>query len=170
MKKDMTREQLHTAFADSFAEDGSACIAADALSEAEDELQTLFPASFVAFAKDVGAIFTPSLLDLVTGGESEIAPPGASFDIQNFLTAEEIVETTRAYHEGGMETWFIAVASDSMGNVFGFRQHTEAPRPDDATLMVFDHDFCKTDVEAESFDTWIASFLNMKKDTQQDAP
>ena len=105
----MTREQLHSAFADSFAEDDCACIAADALSNAEAELQTLFPASFVAFAKNVGAIFTPSLLDLVTGGESEIAPPGASFDIQNFLTAEEIVETTRAYHEGGMNTWFIII-------------------------------------------------------------
>jgi hypothetical protein len=166
----MTREQLHRSFADSFAADESACITADALSKAEAELQTLFPASFLAFAEKVGAIFTPGILDLVTGGESEVAPPGASFDVQNFFTAEEIVETTRAYHEGGMETWFIAVASDSMGNVFGFRQHTEAPRPDDATLMVFDHDFCKTDVEAESFDAWISSFLTMKKDTQQDAP
>ena len=166
----MNREQLHTAFGDSFAADGSAPISEDALLGAEGELQTLFPTSFMSFAKKNGAIFTPDILDLVTGGESEIAPPGASFDVQNFFTAEEIVETTRTYHEGGMDSWFIAIASDSMGNVFGFRQHTESPRLDDAVLMVFDHDFCKTDVEAESFDGWITSFLNMKKDTQQDAP
>lgn len=165
----MQREQIHTVFAATFSAGDPAPITAEALSRAEVELQTLFPASFVAFTTRVGAIFTPGILDLVTGGESEVAPPGASFDVQNFFTAEEIVETTRAYHEGGMDTWFVAVASDCMGNVFGFRQHTESPRLDDATLMVFDHDFCKTDVEAESFDAWITSFLNMKKDTQKDA-
>jgi hypothetical protein len=165
----MNREQLHAAFADSFAVDDSAPIPEEELTRAEAELRTLFPTSFIAFAKKVGAIFTPGILDLVTGGESEVAPPGASFDVQNFFTAEEIVKTTRTYHEGGMDPWFIAIASDSMGNVFGFRQHNELPRLDDDVLMVFDHDFCKADVEAESFDAWITSFLNMKKDTQQDA-
>jgi hypothetical protein len=166
----MNREQLHAAFADSFAADDSAPIPEEELTWAEAELWTLFPTSFIAFAKKVGAIFTPGILELVSGGVSEVAPPGASFDVQNFFTAEEIVETTRTYHEGGMDPWFIAIASDSMGNVFGFRQGSELPRLEDDVLMVFDHDFCKAYVEAESFDAWITSFLKMKKDTLQNTP
>ena len=163
----MNREQLHATFAESFAVGSSALIPEEALSQAEVELQTLFPASFVGFAKRVGAIFTPGILDLVTGGESEVAPPDASFDVQNFFTAEEIIDTTRTYHDGGMDPWFIAIASDCMGNVFGFRQHRDSPRLDDAALMVFDHDFNKVDLEAESFDAWLTSFLRMKEETQQ---
>ena len=162
----MQREQLHATFTAAFSEGDSAPITADALSRTEVELQTIFPASFVAFATRFGAIFTPGILDLVTGGDSEVAPPGASFDVQNFFSDEEIIETTRMYHDAGMDRWFIAIASDCMGNVFGFRQQTEPPRIDDAVLMVFDHDFCKTAVEAESFDAWITSFLTMKKETE----
>jgi len=165
----MQREQLHTVFAATFSAGDPAPISAEALSRAEVELQPLFPASFVAFATRVGAIFTPGILDLVTGGESEVAPPEASFDVQNFFTAEEIVETTRTYRVAGMDSWFVAIASDCMGNVFGFRQLTDSQRLDDAAVMVFDHDFCKTDVEAGSFDAWITSFLTMKKDNEQAA-
>jgi len=59
------------------------------------------------------------------------------------------------------------IASDSGGNVFGFRQQRDASRPDDAPLLVFDHDFCKVHIEADSFDSWIASFLTMHQSTGQ---
>jgi len=146
----MQREQLHTVFAATFSAGDPAPISAESLSRAEVELQTLFPASFVAFATRVGAIFTPGILDLVTGGESEVAPPEASFDVQNFFTAEEIVETTRTYRVAGMDSWFVAIASDCMGNVFGFRQLTDSQRLYDAPVMVFEQYLLQPDRKAVS--------------------
>jgi hypothetical protein len=37
-------------------------------------------------------VFTPSILDLVTGGESEQAPEGASFDVQEFFDPKQDVD------------------------------------------------------------------------------
>lgn len=99
----------------------------------------------------------------MTGGDREIAPEGARMDIQNFLSPAEIVETTNTYWAAGMDDWLIAVASDCMGNVFGFRKTDTDGRPEDATVIVFDHDFCKTSEEASGFDVWLEFFIRIKE-------
>ena len=161
------KEDTHNAFAAAFSVGGIKPISPDDLAKTEKTLQTVFPLRFYEFATRIGAIQTPTILDLVTGGDSEEAPPDASFDVFSFFGAEEIIEATESYYEAGMDPSFVAIASDTMGNVFGFSRQNDDERLLDVPLLVFDHDFCEIEVESESFDSWLNSFLRMKKETEQ---
>lgn len=134
----------------------------DQLQDAERVPGTVLPQSYLSFAIRIGAIYTPDLLTLMTGGESEIAPEGARMDIQNFLSPKELVETTKAYWSAGMDDWLVVIASDCMGNVFGFRK-ASGDRQDDAPVYTFDHDFCETHEEEVGYDAWLESFIRIKE-------
>lgn len=158
----MLREQIHSRFVERFSAprlNPVPFVTADELSRIEEELKTTFPAAYFVFVIQHGPVFTPSLLDMVTGGDAEQPPEGASFDVQEFLEPNQIIETHRLYSSGGMEDWLIPIAMDCMGNVFGFKREKCHMRPDDRPVFFFDHDFCEIHQEAESFDGWIASFL-----------
>lgn len=159
----MTRAEIHSSFVTRFAIGRISPSLPDALADVEAELNTLFPQSFLLFATRFGAIHTHDLEDLVTGGESGAEPEGASFDVQEFYSARDILMTTQAYRSAGMEGAYVVFAADSMGNVFGFRTIAGTERPDDATVYVFDHGHGSVSAEAQSFDSWLQSFLNMKK-------
>jgi len=158
----MTREELHTTFCRLFSAPGErTSITLDEIARIEAELKITFPQAYVDFVTKYGAIYTPTILDLVTGGESEIPPDGASFDVQQFLSAEEIVRDSKLYWSGGMDSNLVGIASDSMGNIFGFKRTQSAVRRDDSPILIFDHDFCKVHEEAKSFDAWLESFVRM---------
>ena len=165
----MKREEIHRSFVAEFASGEPSPSDLNDLVRVEKELGTIFPQSFIEFMTAFGTVHTPSILDLVTGGESEIAPEGASFDVQEIMTPDAMLETTRMYHSAGMDESVVAIASDCMGNVFGFRKCTDTERPDDSSLVIFDHDFCEVSEEAESFDSWLKSFLDLKRSTEQSA-
>jgi hypothetical protein len=60
---------------------------------------------------------------------------------------------------------------DSMGNVFGFRRGKVEPRPDDAPVLFFDHDFCEIHEEAASIYAWLTSFVRLQQEsTEPGAP
>jgi hypothetical protein len=160
----MSREEIHSTFVGRFSGPRlkpAAPVTADDLHRVEEELKLTFPTSYVAFLTHHGPVFTPSILDLVTGGDSEQPPEGASFDVQEFFEPNQIIETHRLYSNGGMEDWLVPVAMDCMGNVFGFKREQHPSRPDDSPVFFFDHDFCKIHQEADSFDAWLASFLQL---------
>jgi hypothetical protein len=159
----MTRTDIHDRFCEHFAAEGASPIPVEQLVAIESVIGTKLPQSYLEFATRIGTIYTPQLLDLMTGGESEIAPEGARMDIQNFLSPQEIVEATKSYWSAGMDDWLVAIASDCMGNVFGFRKTIDDQRPDDAPVYVFDHDFCKTTEEEAGFDIWLRSFIRIKE-------
>jgi hypothetical protein len=159
----MKRADIQANFVAQFGTEKASPSSPAVLTQVETELKTLLPESFIEFATRYGAVHTPAILDLVTGGESEIAPEGSSFDVQNFLSADDILKTTHVYRTGGMDESLVVIASDCMGNVFGFRAVEGTQRPDDATVYVFDHDFAEVSEEAASFDLWLKSFLDMKK-------
>jgi len=158
--------QIHHSFVLRFSKPRSTPVqpvTADELYQVEQGLKVTFPAAYVAFLTEYGPIFTPSVLDLVTGGESEQAPKGAGPDVRKFFTPQEISETHRLYTTGGMEAWGVPFATDSMGNLFGFKREELEPRPDDCPVLFFDHDFCKIRQQAAAFDTWLASYLELAK-------
>jgi hypothetical protein len=162
----MSREEIHSTFVRRFSgprPKPATPVTADDLHRVEEELRATFPTAYLAFLTHYGPVFTPSALDLVTGGDSEQPPEGASFDVQEFFEPNQIIETHRLYSNGGMEHWLVPVAMDCMGNVFGFKRESHHSRPDDSPVFFFDHDFCKTHQEAESFDAWLASFLLLAK-------
>lgn len=163
----MDRSQIHSQFADLFAADDPTkkISTLGEVKQLESTLGTTFPISYVEFITSIGSIFTPSLLDLVTGGESEEAPEGASFDVQNFLDLSEIEETAKAYWSAGMDESLIPIASDCMGNVFGFLRVADSERQDDQPIHVFDHDFSTVEEEHSTFDGWLESFIVMQRKT-----
>lgn len=166
----MTRSAIQSAFVRLFADAKKqhAVTESDVL-QAENELATTFPRSYLDFITTYGAVWTPSILDLVTGGESEVPPEGASWDVLQFLAGSELVEAAQGYWSGGMESILVPFASDSMGNVFGFRRGIVQSRPDDGPVLFFDHDFCKIHEEAASFDAWLSSFIRLhEKITEPD--
>ena len=168
MRRNMNRAEIHSRFVETFASDyheRSIPEVADLL-KVEKALGTTFPQSYVDFITTHGSVLTPSLLDLVTGGESEEAPEGASFDIREFIAAEEVGDAAEAYWSGGMDEAVVPIASDCMENVFGFSKSVLEKRPDDLPVMVFDHDFVTVGEEHSSFDGWLNSFLTMHRLTQ----
>jgi hypothetical protein len=162
----MSREEVHSSFVRRFSDlplKPAAPVTADDLHRVEEELEVTFPTAYLAFLTVYGSVFTPSVLDLVTGGDSEQPPEGASFDVREFFEPKQIIETHRLYSSGGMEAWLVPVAMDCMGNVFGFKREEHHSRPDDSPVFFFDHDFCKIHQEADSFDAWLTSFLRLAK-------
>jgi hypothetical protein len=47
--------------------------------------------------------------------------------------------------------------------LFCFRgPNANGARPDDAPIWLFDHDFCKESKVADSFDSWLLSYLKLR--------
>ena len=125
------------------------------IAEAEAALGVLWPESYRQFALTCGAVYSPSLLDMIMGRK-----PGFS-DVQQFLTPKQSVTETRRWRldpTGGC----MAFASDSSGNWFAFRELAgTTSRVDDAAVWLFDLENETVNVEAESFEQWINRFLSL---------
>jgi hypothetical protein len=150
------RSEVHRAFAERFhAGKRTRPATAEQLAGAEAALGVLWPVSYRQFAMTSGAIFTPSLLDLVVERKAGFG------DVQQFLTPKQSVTETRRWRlepEGGCA----AFASDGSGSFFAFRQLAAmAPRADDAAVWLFDHDAGEVVEQAASFDEWLARFLRL---------
>jgi hypothetical protein len=154
----MTRSEIHSRFVSRFATGPITPSTPEDVGLVETALATLFPRSFTEFATRYGAIHTPEIEELVVGA----APSGVVFDVQEFLSARDMVMTTEAYRSAGMDEAFVLIATDSMGNVFGFRAVPGTERPDDATVYLFDHASGTVSPAAPSFDAWLQSFLDLK--------
>lgn len=125
------------------------------IAEAEAALGVLWPESYRQFALAYGAVYSPSLLDIIVERKLGFS------DVQQFLTPKQSVTETRRWRldrSGGC----IAFASDGSGNWFAFRElANSSPRVDDAAVWLFDHENETVEVEAESFEEWINRFLSL---------
>ena len=125
------------------------------LADAEASLGILWPEAYRQFAMTCGAVYTPSLLDLVLEKKPRFG------DVQQFLTPKQSVTETRRWQlepEGGCA----AFASDCSGSFFAFRHLSASePRPDDVAVWLFDHDAGEVAEEAASFDEWLGRFLTL---------
>jgi hypothetical protein len=161
----MTRSDIHSTFVKRFSRPRSKPVALVSLSDVysvEKEAGTIFPASFVAFICAHGPVYTPDILDLVVDGQESGSTKFEGWEVAEFFVPSDIPKTHKMYVSGGMDASLIPFASDSSGNVFGFRRTSSNARPDEAAVLFFDHDFCKVSVEAGSFDSWLEHFLPLK--------
>lgn len=127
----------------------------DQIAEAELALGVLWPESYRQFALAYGAVYSPSLLDLIVKRK-----PGFS-DVQQFLTPKQSVTETRRWRLDPADGCAL-FASDSSGNWFTFRELAGSPpRVDDAAVWIFDLENETVEVEAESFEEWIERFLSL---------
>lgn len=150
------RADLYRAFAERFhAGKRLRPATAAQLTDAETALGVLWPEAYRQFAMACGAVYTPSILDLVVEHK-----PGFG-DVQQFLTPKQSVTETRRWlldPEGGCA----AFAGDCSGSFFAFRQLSATePRPDDAAVWLFDHDAEEFVKQAETFDEWLGRFLRL---------
>lgn len=151
-----SRSELHRAFVERFHVGMRRRPATAAqLADAEAALAVLWPESYRQFALACGAVFTPSLLDLIVEQK-----PGFG-DVQQFLTPKQSVTETRRWRlepAGGCA----AFASDCSGSYFAFRQLSQRePRPDDAPVWLFDHDAGEVVEQTATFDEWLGRFLKL---------
>ncbi|HEY2784097.1 MAG TPA: SMI1/KNR4 family protein [Fimbriiglobus sp.] len=150
------RSELHRAFAERFhAGKRRRPATAAQLADAEAALGVLWPESYRQFALALGAIYTPSLLDLVVEHNSDFG------DVQQFLTPKQSVTETRRWQLEPAGRC-AAFASDSSGSFFAFRQLTATePRPEDAAVWLFDHEEGEVVEQAASFDEWLSRYLQL---------
>jgi hypothetical protein len=160
--KNMNRTDLHAAFAQHFSSPpmkASTRITEADLRAVEATLKTTFPRSYISFATTHGPLFTPDILHKLVDAREAGRPAPEGFDVQEFFSPSEILDTHRMYVSGGMDDSVVPFAMDSGGNVFGFPREERMDRPDDIPVLIFDHDYCKVCEEADSFDTWLEGFL-----------
>jgi hypothetical protein len=127
----------------------------DAVAQAEAALGLLWPESYRQFALTCGAVYSPSLLDLIAERKAGFS------DVQQFLTPKQSVTETRRWRLEPAGAC-MAFANDCSGNWFAFRDLSGSPpRPDEAEVWLFDHENDTVEVEAKSFEEWISRYLTL---------
>jgi hypothetical protein len=122
---------------------------------AESALCVQWPDAYRQFALSCGAVYAPSILDLVVARKSGFA------DAQQFLTPRQSVTETRRWNLGSAGGC-VVFAYDCAGNIFAFRDlPASPPRLDDAAVWFYDHEEDTVTVESRSFDEWLDRFLSL---------
>ena len=124
------------------------------INEAETAMGVMWPESYRQFALTCGAVYAPSLLDLIVGLNAAIT------DVQDFFTPKQSVTATRRSLMEPLRSC-IVFANDCSGNVFGFRILPVSIRVDDAPVWLFDYENDSVSMESHSFDEWISRFLEL---------
>ena len=150
------RADLHRQFTDRFnAGKRPRPATEEQVAEAESALGLLWPESYRQFALTHGAVYSPSLLDLVVEKQLEFSA------VQQFLKPKQTVTETRRWHLSESSD-SVAFAGDSSGNWFMFRElPSSPPRLDDAAVWLFDLEEGAPMKQADSFDEWIKRFVNL---------
>jgi hypothetical protein len=159
----MKRSDIHSEFLSRFGSpEPRESVSSDALHAVEEKLQISFPDAYRTFIASIGTLATPDILGLMVDAHESDGPDIAGFDVARFFSPSEILETHTSYSGAGMDSSLVPVAIDSAGNVFGFRREDIASRRDDCSVWFFDHDFCKLEHEADSFDAWLEHYFPLK--------
>jgi len=154
----MTRAELHRYFIKEFHYCDAATATTEDIFKMELELSTALPQSYTQFMLNHGEAYTPSLLSIIVEDDIDM------WDLQNITPIHESIEGTKMYWSGGMPENLIGFGNDSGGNMFCFKRHPQdTNRPDDLSVWIFDHDFVEVERVSDSFDTWLLSFLRLKK-------
>ena len=110
----------------------------------------IFPASYRTSILVLGAPSTSiALLDTIAENDIDLA------DISEFLTPNEIMDSTDTWREMGLPQNLVAFASDCMGNLFAFDQ---AGSPE---ISLFSHDSAEVEQVGASFDAWLARYCEL---------
>lgn len=112
----------------------------------ERALQITLPAAYKAALTAHGAASaTIDLIDAIVDQSLE------TFDVQEFLTADEIIETTTQWRSLGLPNDSVAIASDCSGHLFCFRRGGEA-------VWLWDHDTNEIQQIAADFTSWMENY------------
>jgi hypothetical protein len=88
------------------------------------------------------------LLDAITDNDLDM------HDISEFLSPDEIVQTTNDWHKMGLPRNLIAFAKGCMGNLFAFSRADQG----ESRVWFFDHDFGEAGEISDSFLGWLDDY------------
>lgn len=81
-------------------------------------------------------------------------------DLSNLYSPEEILSSTKGWHEAGMPGNLIAIGNDCSGSSFCFDANDlKNGSVSQAPVYFWDHDFDETERIEVSFSSWIGSYL-----------
>ena len=129
----------------------------EALDRAEARFETHLPRSYRECMINVGpASAGLSLLSTIADRRLDIP------DIHDFLTPEELIETTADWREFGLQEDMIAFATTGEGDLYCFEQVPQnASVPDDALVWYFDHEERIVESLDLSFSQWITLYASI---------
>lgn len=130
----------------------------EALDRAEARFETYLPRSYRECMINVGPASTSlSLLSTIVDRRLDIP------DIHDFLTPEELIETTRNWRDCGLPENMIAFATTAGGDLYCFEQVPEAASvPEDAIVWYFDHEERVVESLDLPFAQWIALYASIR--------
>jgi hypothetical protein len=149
-----SRIEIQDAFVTRFRSDtlyDRAPVTVGQLDDIEVKLNTKLPAAYRDFMLRHGAVYTPSILSEIV--DNNLDHP----DMKEFFEPHEVIRDTKLCWSGGMPDNVIGIASDCMGNIFGFDRHRSPS--DDSPVIFFDHDFVEVYEVAPSFDELLNWYL-----------
>ncbi|MGJ8654360.1 MAG: SMI1/KNR4 family protein [Opitutaceae bacterium] len=154
----MNRSEIHKIFVQRFDTGDNACPSTECeIKEYESELGTLLPKAFIDFMMTFGPVYCSQMLGPIVDDELDL------WDVNNISGIKESQEATLAYWSGGMPEEYVLFGNDSMGNAFCFKKSEE--NKDDSPVHFFDHDFCKMDKLADTFDEWLSDYIHKIPET-----
>jgi cell wall assembly regulator SMI1 len=130
---------------------------ANEIERLESEFQINLPEDYKSFVEKYGNVYTPEILDIIDDNELDLS------DVQQFFTAEEIINDKRNGWTSKIETDLIPFASDCMGNIYAFKTSEIKGKNNKSSVYLFDHDFDSVDLAADSFKKFIEGYNKIIK-------
>lgn len=119
---------------------------------AEAQLEVGLPSDLKSFLLEVGSVWTPSILDIIVDRSL------VTNDLSQVWGLQSIVDDRLHGWTSRIEDDLTPFASDSMGNIFGFRASDIRSFKECANVYFVDRDFGTVEPDAVSFMTIIARY------------
>ncbi|MFT3996654.1 MAG: SMI1/KNR4 family protein [Asticcacaulis sp.] len=130
-----------------------------ALAQAEAELSFQFPDDYRQAVLTYGLPRTT--FDLMnSAAEQDFDDRNYVQAINDFLSPDGIVQTTRTWREIGLPAGLVAIGSDPSGNLFCFPIAASAYPPGSVQLWL--HDFDDVTHVADSFEDWLDAMCRIR--------
>jgi len=113
------------------------------------------PTGYYNFLTTYGDLWTPDILDLIDDLDLDLN------DVQDFWNIDKIAVDVETGWTSGLEIKLFPFASDCMGNIFGFKFDDMKSKEPTCAVYFYDHDFNELERVSDSFEEWIAQYLQL---------
>ncbi|UFH60331.1 SMI1/KNR4 family protein [Sulfurovum mangrovi] len=122
------------------------------IDKVERHLNIKLPKSYKYLMTRYGNLYTPDILETIVDNNLEIN------DLQDFDLPAQALERTESWQKAGLPVGYYAFASDSMGNMFCYKNSDCSDESFEPHIWFFDHDFIEIEQESENLLSWIKKF------------